>query len=70
MSNALNRLRHHLKDDLFVRGADGMMPTPRALDLAEPVRAALPSGGETRVPIRGLRKVISERMLGMPREPR
>lgn len=41
MSNALNRLRHHLKDDLFVRGADGMMPTPRALELADPIRGAL-----------------------------
>lgn len=41
MSNALNRLRHHLKDELFVRGPDGMRPTPRALELAAPVRAAL-----------------------------
>lgn len=41
MSNALNRLRHHLKDDLFVRGADGMRPTPRAQELALPVRDAL-----------------------------
>lgn len=41
MSNALNRLRHHLKDDLFVRGPDGMRPTSRALELADPVRHAL-----------------------------
>lgn len=41
MSNALNRLRHHLKDELFVRGADGMMPTPRAQELAEPIRNSL-----------------------------
>jgi len=41
MSNALNRLRHHLKDNLFVRGSDGMRPTSRALELAEPVRNAL-----------------------------
>jgi DNA-binding transcriptional LysR family regulator len=41
MSNALNRLRYHLKDELFVRGADGMMPTPRALELAEPIRGSL-----------------------------
>lgn len=41
MSNALNRLRHHLKDDLFIRGPEGMRPTPRARDLAEPVRSAL-----------------------------
>lgn len=41
MSNALNRLRHHLKDDLFLRGPDGMRPTYRALELAGPVRDAL-----------------------------
>ncbi len=41
MSNALNRLRHHLKDELFVRGPDGMRPTPRALELAAPIRGAL-----------------------------
>ena len=41
MSNALNRLRHHLKDDLFVRGAEGMRPTVRALELAGPINAAL-----------------------------
>ncbi|MEM7751102.1 MAG: LysR family transcriptional regulator [Pseudomonadota bacterium] len=43
MSNALNRLRHHLKDELFVRGSDGMRPTPRAVELAAPIRAALHS---------------------------
>lgn len=41
MSNALNRLRHHLKDELFLRGPDGMRPTSRALELAGPVRDAL-----------------------------
>jgi DNA-binding transcriptional LysR family regulator len=41
MSNALNRLRHHLKDELFVRASDGMRPTARALELAAPVRGAL-----------------------------
>lgn len=43
MSNALNRLRHHLKDELFVRGPDGMRPTPRALELAAPIRSSLES---------------------------
>jgi DNA-binding transcriptional LysR family regulator len=28
MSHALNRLRHQMKDQLFIRGAQGMMPTP------------------------------------------
>lgn len=41
MSNALNRLRHLLNDQLFLRGAGGMRPTQRALDLATPVRQSL-----------------------------
>ncbi|MDB5421728.1 MAG: transcriptional regulator [Brevundimonas sp.] len=41
MSHALNRLRSGLGDRLFVRSAEGMMPTPRAEQLAEPIRQAL-----------------------------
>jgi DNA-binding transcriptional LysR family regulator len=41
MSHALARLRHMLKDELFVRSPKGMIPTPRAEQLASPVRAAL-----------------------------
>jgi DNA-binding transcriptional LysR family regulator len=41
MSHALNRLRHMLKDQLFVRSPKGMVPTPRAEQLAGPVRTAL-----------------------------
>jgi DNA-binding transcriptional LysR family regulator len=41
MSNALARLRHIFKDDLLVRTAVGMQATPRALELAEPVRQVL-----------------------------
>ena len=41
VSNALNRLRHLLKDDLFLRGPKGMRPTPRAVELAGPIRQAL-----------------------------
>lgn len=41
VSHALQRLRRAFDDELFVRGPDGMAPTPRALDLAEPVRRAL-----------------------------
>jgi DNA-binding transcriptional LysR family regulator len=40
-SNALSRLRHHLKDELFIRGPDGMLPTPRALELAPQIHAVL-----------------------------
>ncbi len=42
-SNALSRLRHYLKDELFVRGTEGMLPTPRALELAPQIHAALSS---------------------------
>lgn len=41
VSNALNRLRHTLRDELFLRGPDGMRPTSRALELELPVRRAL-----------------------------
>src|SRR6202047_1956702 len=41
MSHALNRMRWMLKDQLFVRTPAGMMPTPRAEQLALPVRRAL-----------------------------
>jgi DNA-binding transcriptional LysR family regulator len=41
MSHALTRLRHMLKDELFVRSPNGMMPTPRAEQLAGPIRLAL-----------------------------
>ena len=41
MSHALTRLRHMLKDDLFIRSPKGMVPTPRAEQLALPVRQAL-----------------------------
>jgi len=41
VSNALARLRRSLGDDLFVRTATGMQPTPLAEALAEPVAYAL-----------------------------
>jgi len=41
MSHALNRLRYMLKDELFVRTPEGMVPTPRAEMLADPLRNAL-----------------------------
>jgi DNA-binding transcriptional LysR family regulator len=40
-SHALNRLRRRLNDQLFVRTPAGMMPTPRAEQLAVPLRRAL-----------------------------
>lgn len=41
VSNALKRLRTLLKDELFVRTARGMEPTPYALHLIEPIGYAL-----------------------------
>jgi len=41
MSAALSRLRSLLGDELFVRGPSGLQPTPRAMDLAEPLGRAL-----------------------------
>ncbi|MGF9692519.1 LysR family transcriptional regulator [Rhizobium sp. 0TCS1.26] len=41
MSAALSRLRTLLGDELFVRSPEGLQPTPRALDLAEPLGRAL-----------------------------
>ncbi|MCC2614029.1 LysR family transcriptional regulator [Neorhizobium petrolearium] len=41
LSNALNRLRLLLNDRLFLRTADGMRPTPRALEIAGPIQAAM-----------------------------
>ena len=41
VSNALRRLRDAFGDELFVRTDSGMMPTPLAESMAEPIQAAL-----------------------------
>jgi DNA-binding transcriptional LysR family regulator len=41
VSSALGRLREQLGDELFIRGPGKLRPTPRALELEEPVRALL-----------------------------
>lgn len=41
MSNALARLRHVFRDELFIRTAKGMEPTPRAIELGPSVRGIL-----------------------------
>src|SRR5262245_15135722 len=51
MSNTLTRLRALLDDPVLVRNAGGMQPTDRALDLIEPVAAAL----------RGIRRALAPR---------
>ena len=41
MSHELKRLRLRLKDQLFIRTPEGMTPTPRAEQLAEPIHRSL-----------------------------
>lgn len=41
VSAALGRLRHAMGDELFVRRPGGVDPTPRALELEQPLRRAL-----------------------------
>jgi DNA-binding transcriptional LysR family regulator len=41
VSHALGRLRELLDDPLFVRGAQGMRPTPRALEIGAAIRGGL-----------------------------
>jgi DNA-binding transcriptional LysR family regulator len=41
ISHALNRLRYLLKDDLFVRGSNGMQPTARAAEIGPGLRQGL-----------------------------
>lgn len=41
ISHALNRLRYVVKDELFVRGPDGMQPTERAAEIAPRLRHGL-----------------------------
>ena len=43
VSHSLARLRDALEDELFVRSASGMQPTPRAFEIAQAVREALRS---------------------------
>ncbi len=41
VSHALNRLRYALEDELFLRGSDGMKPTPRATEIWPEMRRGL-----------------------------
>jgi DNA-binding transcriptional LysR family regulator len=41
VSLALGRLRRQFNDALFVRTAEGMLPTPHAMELLQPLRQAL-----------------------------
>ena len=58
LSHALGRLRLQLDDQLFVKSSHGMVPTPRAVKLAGPIRMMLESfdrevlGSETFEPVK------------------
>ena len=41
MSKTLNRLRNLLNDDVFVRSAQGLLPTPKTLELEGPINQIL-----------------------------
>ncbi|ARV62901.1 hypothetical protein BZZ01_07535 [Nostocales cyanobacterium HT-58-2] len=41
VSNALKRLRHLLNDELFVKVPSGVSPTPKAMEIWQPIRDAL-----------------------------
>ena len=43
VSNQLARLRDAFDDPLFVRTSEGMVPTPRAMAIAGPIRTSLVS---------------------------
>ncbi|MBE9103238.1 LysR family transcriptional regulator [Vacuolonema iberomarrocanum] len=51
VSNALKRLRHLLEDELFVKVPSGVSPTPKALEIWQPVREALNQIRQTLEPI-------------------
>jgi len=50
MSNVLARLRERYADLLFVKTRNGMSPTPKALDLIEPIRRAIDQVGQVLAP--------------------
>ena len=54
MSRALARLRAATGDPLLVRAGRGLVPTPRALELGEPVRRLVQEGAAVLRPAAGL----------------
>jgi DNA-binding transcriptional LysR family regulator len=48
ISKVLARLRRHFGDPLFIRSGNAMHPTPRALEIAEPLRAMLAASDSLR----------------------
>jgi DNA-binding transcriptional LysR family regulator len=61
VSNALGQLRALLDDPLLVRRAGGMVPTERALALAQPVRAAMLAVEQSLAPPAPFAPAVAER---------
>ena len=51
ISHALNRLRYMLRDELFVRGAEGMQPTARAAEIGPRLSQALHHMEQALIPV-------------------
>ncbi len=68
MSHSLGRLRGLFGDELLTRAPDGMRPTPRALALIEPVRAALAQIQALAAPREAFSPATSDRVfrIGLP----
>jgi DNA-binding transcriptional LysR family regulator len=63
VSHALNRLRYHLNDELFIRTRAEMIPTARAVEIAGPLRDAIRSielvlGGASFEPLSATRRFV------------
>jgi DNA-binding transcriptional LysR family regulator len=61
ISNALGRLRRYYDDRLFINTRNGMLPTPRALELARPLTRALTLVRTTAARGKGFEPAQSER---------
>ncbi|MBV9075364.1 MAG: LysR family transcriptional regulator [Acidobacteria bacterium] len=61
MSNALRKLRELFDDPLFIRTRHGMVPTPRARALSEPVRSGLAQLRSAIAPSRSFHPTHSDR---------
>lgn len=65
MSHALKRLRTYFNDPLFVRTANGMAPTPRAMELGDTVLSIVELVREQLVPRAGFDPSKSDRTFGL-----
>ena len=67
MSKTLNRLRKLIDDELFVRSSHGLSPTPKSLELKQPVDDILNQLTELMVSIKNLILSIRQPQFQSPR---